>query len=233
MDRQTLITNLYVDPDIAKAIGKMNPAELRDDLRQEMFLALCEQPEEKLMRMYEEGWIKFFLVRTMLNMIKSDRSTFHKLFRANFSEFMDWHSKATTEVFEAKEDTLKCVTEALDGLAWYEREVLKLYAEKRNIVQISRETKIPYRSIFKTIQNARRKMKSALKKELGQQAKLIGNYVTATMEFTIDISNDMNPDELADLLTIISENIREKVCGHSVDDANINQITDLKIKQII
>jgi hypothetical protein len=64
MDRQTLITNLYVDPDIAKAIGKMNPAELRDDLRQEMFLALCEQSEEKLMRMYEEGWIKFFLVRT-------------------------------------------------------------------------------------------------------------------------------------------------------------------------
>ena len=87
---------MYRNKDVADAIGKMEPENLRDDLRQEIFQVLCELPEERLLEMHREGWLKWFIVRTMLNMIKSDRSTFHKLFRANFSEFMDWHSKDTT-----------------------------------------------------------------------------------------------------------------------------------------
>lgn len=233
MGRNEIIADLYTDKDIDTAIGKMNPPELREDLRQEMFLVLCELSEDRLFTMYEGGYLKFFLVRTMLNMIKSDRSTFHKRFRAVFTEFNEWHSKYTTDEFEAKEGALKCVTEALDGLAWYEREILKLYSETRNIVKISKDTKIPYRSLFKTIQNAKRKMKVALRKEQGQQAKLIGNYVTASIDIKIDITNDLNPDELTDLLEAISQTIREKITGNAVEDATINEITDLKIKQII
>lgn len=233
MGRNEIITQLYQDKDILQAIGKMNPPELREDLLQEMFLVLCQKPEDEIVKMHEAGYLKFFLVRTMLNMIKSDRSTFYKQFRAVFSEFSDWHSKYLTNEFEAKEDTLKCVTEALDGLAWYEREILKLYSEKRNIVTLARETKIPYRSLFKTIQNAKTKMKQALRKEQGQQAKLIGNYVTASMDMVIDITDDMNPDDIADLLTEISQMIREKIAGNAIQDATINNITDLKIKQII
>lgn len=233
MGRNEIISQLYQDKDILQAVGKMNPPELREDLLQEMFLVLCQKPEDEIVKMHEAGYLKFFLVRTMLNMIKSDRSTFYKQFRAVFIEFNDWHTKHLTDEFEAKESTLKCVTEALDGLAWYEREILKLYSEKRNIVTLARETKIPYRSLFKTIQNAKTKMKQALRKEQGQQAKLIGNYVTASMDMVIDITDDMNPDDIADLLTEISEMIREKISGHAVQDATINNITDLKIKQIV
>ena len=233
MDRNRIIADLYQDKDILAAVGKMNPPELREDLLQEMFLVLCQKSDEDIQKMHEGGYLKFFLVRTMLNMIKSDRSTFYKQFRAVFSEFNDWHSKYLTDEFEAKEGTLKCVTDALDGLAWYEREILKLYSEKRNIVQISRETKIPYRSLFKTIQNAKTKMKTALRKEQGQQAKLIGNYVTVSMDMVIDVTTDLSPDDLTDLLADISETIREKIKGHSIQDATINNITELKIKQIV
>lgn len=233
MTKQTLIANLYNDPDIVKAIGKMNPPELREDLKQEMFLVLCQKPDEDVIRMHEEGWLKFFVVRTMLNMIKSDRSTFHKLFRANLSEFTEKQYKHTTDEFEAKEGTLKSLTEALDGLAWYEREVLKLYSEHRNIVKLSKMTKIPYRSLFKTIQNAKLKMRTALKKDENNQGKLIGNYITASISLQIDITNDLVPDEIADLLSEITEMIRDKITGHSIKDAHITNVHELKIDRII
>ena len=233
MTKQTLIANLYNDPDIVKAIGKMNPPELREDLKQEMFLVLCQKSDEDVIRMHEEGWLKFFVVRTMLNMIKSDRSTFHKLFRVNLSEFTEKQYKHTNDEFEAKEGTLKSLTEALDSLAWYEREVLKLYSEHRNIVKLSKMTKIPYRSLFKTIQNAKLKMRTALKKDENNQAKLIGNYVTASLSVQIDITNDLHPDEIADLLSEITEMIRDKITGHSIKDAHITNVNDLKIDRII
>lgn len=233
MNRNQIISSLYRDKDINTAIGKMNPEELREDLKSEMFLVLCEMDEKRLLRAYEEGYIKYFLVRTMLNMIKSDRSTFYKLFRGHLAEFMDYHSKSTTNDIEEQEGISKKLTDALDGLAWYEREILKLYADRRNIVQMSRETKIPYRSLFNTLTIAKQKMKQAFKKEPGRQAKLIGNYVTASLDLVVDVSTDLNPDELADLLEQISVTIREKVAGASVQDATINHITDLKIKTII
>ena len=64
LDRNKIITELYNSADINNAIGKMNRVELQDDLKQEVFMVLCEMEDEKLFTMYQEGYLKYFIVRT-------------------------------------------------------------------------------------------------------------------------------------------------------------------------
>lgn len=144
---------MYNSPDINEAIGKMQPYELQDDLRQEVFLVLCEMNEEKLFEMYEQGYLKYFIVRTILNMAKSDRSNFYKKFRQLYQEIPLSYEVKKEEYDETLVEKLE---EGMQVLHWYEAELLKLYAENgKNLLAISRDTKIPYRSLLKTIRKAK------------------------------------------------------------------------------
>jgi hypothetical protein len=162
--RLEILDRMYRDPDVEQAIQKMNPAELRDDLRQEVFMVLCEMDEERLMSMHQQGYLKFFLVRTMLNMIKSDRSTFYNKFRkpvVEWNERMDKHD-------EKEEDNTELIAKLNDRMSeihWYAAKVFELYSQNgKNIMALSRETKIPYRSLFKTIRAVKNLMRQELRK---------------------------------------------------------------------
>jgi DNA-directed RNA polymerase specialized sigma24 family protein len=229
VNRQSIISALYLDKDINQAIGKMQPVELQDDLRQEMFLVLCELDEDRLVKMHAEGWLRFFLVRTMLNMVKSDRSTFHKKFRQSVIEYTQQHEPMSepTEI-----DTTNLRELALT-LHWYEREILFLYAETRNIVTLAKETKIPYRSLFKTITRAKQKLRQAMKQD--NQGRLIGNYVTCTVEVRIDVNGQaqLDPEQMSELMEDLSAYIRGKIAGERYKDATIQVVGDLKIKKVL
>lgn len=157
MDRQNIISELYQSKDINDAISKMNPKDLQDELRQEVFLVLCEMDEKKLFDMYEQGYLKYFIVRTILNMAKSDRSNFYKKFRQVYQEIPLTYEQPKEEY---SEDLLNKLEQGLGILHWYERELLHLYASNgKNLLAISRDTKIPYRSLIKTIRKAKILMK--------------------------------------------------------------------------
>jgi hypothetical protein len=150
--RESIIQEMYLSTDINDAIGKMNPIDLQDDLRQEVFLVLCEMDEAKLFEMYEQGYLKYFIVRTILNMAKSDRSNFYKKFRQVYQE-IPVHYEIQKE--EYNEDLINKLEKGLGVLHWYEREIFRLYAKDKNLLQVSRETKIPYRSLIKTVRKTK------------------------------------------------------------------------------
>jgi hypothetical protein len=155
--RDFIIQEMYLSTDINDAIGKMNPIDLQDDLRQEVFLVLCEMDEEKLFEMYDGGYLKYFIVRTILNMAKSDRSNFYKKFRQVYQEIPLTYEVKKEDYDEGLMNKLE---KGLEVLHWYEAELLKLYANNgKNLLAISRETKIPYRSLIKTIRKAKILMK--------------------------------------------------------------------------
>ena len=155
--RDFIIQEMYLSRDINDAIGKMNPNDLQDDLRQEVFLVLCEMDEAKLFEMYDGGYLKYFIVRTILNMAKSDRSNFYKRFRQVYAEIPVTYEIKKEEYDETLMNKLE---KGLEVLHWYEAELLKLYANNgKNLLAISRETKIPYRSLIKTIRKAKILMK--------------------------------------------------------------------------
>ena len=224
---------MYLDKDISQAIGKMQPVELQDDLRQEIFLVLCEMNDERLCGMWTSGYLKYFIVRTMLNMAKSDRSTFFNMFRKSFTEYCDNYEKA---------DIISGVDEEMDGklkksmgeLHWYEKNVFEQYADNgRNILKLSRDTKIPYRSLFKTVTKVKKKLSKAVRKEDNTQKKLIGNFIHAGLDVVIDINKETDMDALLDIMDEVNEFIREKVEGRSKDDVCIKSIGGLRIKTVI
>jgi hypothetical protein len=135
----------------------MQPQELQDDLKQEVFLVLCEMDEEKLFGMYEQGYLKYFIVRTILNMAKSDRSNFYRKFRQVYQEIPITYESTKEEYDESLVNKLEL---GMEVLHWYEAELLKLYSQNgKNLLAISRETKIPYRSLLKTIRKAKTLLK--------------------------------------------------------------------------
>lgn len=161
MNRNEIISQLYLSKDINDAIGKMQPYELQDDLRQEVFLVLCEMDEDRLFQMFNDGYLKFFIVRTILNMAKSDRSNFSRMFRKVYDEVQDRY-----QVEEYDDSLTEKLNKSMGILHWYEKEIFSLYSESGNLLQISRDTKIPYRSLLKTI----KKVKTLLKYKIRNYA---------------------------------------------------------------
>lgn len=85
MDRREIIEQFYLSKNFNDCINKMDPPELRDDLREEVIMVICELPYEKLMQMHSRNELQFFAVRTILNMIKSDTSEFYRKYRRTFT----------------------------------------------------------------------------------------------------------------------------------------------------
>ena len=163
MVKNKILAEYWTLKEVNDAFAKMQPEELQYDLKAEVFLVLCEMNEEKLIGMYERNELKFYIVRIMLNMIKSDRSNFYKSYR-NYTEYVDNDTEAIVD-FD-KLDLVDKLEKNLEGLHWYNKEILKLYAIdfKKNAKELSRKTGIPYMSIVRTINKTKKQMKTNIRK---------------------------------------------------------------------
>lgn len=162
--RNQIIEELYLSKDISQAIRKMQPAELRDDLRQEMFISLCTLSEEKFWNLYENNALKYYLVRAMLNMIRSTgmNQPFFRNFRAKF-EAIEQMTNLEDQIDNSKDERevlFDAMEERRRELCWYENTLLDQYVECNfNQMELHRKTRIPYPSIVKTIALIKKKLK--------------------------------------------------------------------------
>jgi hypothetical protein len=164
MVKNEILAEYWDLKEVNDAFAKMQPEELQYDLKAEVFLVLCEMNEDKLKGMYERNELKFYIVRIMLNMIKSDRSTFYKNYR-NHIEFVDVDKDFEIINYD-KMDLIDKLEKNLEVLHWYNKEILKLYAIdfKKNAKELSRKTGIPYMSLVRTINKTKKQMKTNIRK---------------------------------------------------------------------
>lgn len=167
--RSELIAELYESKEIASALRKMQPASLREELRQEIFLSLCNITDEKFWSIYNNngiGGLKFWLVRCMLNMIYSSKPTdyFYRHFRMKLEslEPLENIQDVQDNSKEAKELLFIQVESNRKDLTWYENTMLETYIDLGfNQTEVSRRTKIPYQSVVKTITVIKKKLRDA------------------------------------------------------------------------
>jgi DNA-directed RNA polymerase specialized sigma24 family protein len=165
--RSQIIAELYESKEIASALRKMQPASLREELRQEMFVSLCSISDDKFWSIYNNngvGGLKFWLVRCMLNMIYSTsmNQPFFKNFRAKFESIEGFDNIADVEDNSKQEKELLFikVEQNRKSLSWYEDRLLKTYMDLGfNQTEVSRRTKIPYQSVVKAITIIRKKLR--------------------------------------------------------------------------
>ena len=160
MDKNKIIEQYWLNDEVNQAFAKMQPEELQYDLKVEVFMVLLEMDDEKLFGLYERGEIRFYIVRTMLNMIKSDRSQFWKKYR-NYTEYED-KEQAETE----QHSVIDVMENGIEKLHWYQKEILNLYTFEfnKNAKELSRKTGIPYMSIIRTLKQTKTELKKHIRK---------------------------------------------------------------------
>jgi DNA-directed RNA polymerase specialized sigma subunit len=160
MDKNKIIEQYWLNDEVNQAFAKMQPEELQYDLKVEVFMVLLEMDDEKLFGLYERNEIRFYIVRTMLNMIKSDRSQFWKKYR-NYTEYED-NEKAEVE----QNSVLDIMEKGIEKLHWYQKEILNLYTFEfnKNAKELSRKTGIPYMSIIRTLKQTKNELKKHIRK---------------------------------------------------------------------
>lgn len=158
MNRESIILELWNSQELIDAISKMKPEDLQEDLRCELFKVLCEMDEDRLIDMRKRNVLKFYIVRTMLNMMQSKTSQFYKTYRKPLEEELI--------VYDRDEDMLNRVEDELSKLHWYKAELLRVYAIKHNgnAKELSRVTGIPYMSIHRELKLTKKELKKQLRK---------------------------------------------------------------------
>lgn len=190
MTRDKILSDLFTSKEFIQCIAKMEPVELQEELKAEVALVLCEMNTEKLMGLAERNELKYYTVRIIINQIQSKSSPFYKKFRKSpltcklvITDFerLDLnadqiHEEGIKPVYvhlynemqkalhdnQKYDDRSDRAIAEIENLPWYDREMLKLYAEYGTYRKIEEITQIPWESAYKTIKKACKEIKSKI-----------------------------------------------------------------------
>lgn len=158
----------------------MEPDHLRDDLKCEVLAVVCEWPEEKIINLHRDKALEFYVVRVILNQVKSKTSPFVKKYRRVKEEYIEYdvstiyksensryrhnlsisnriNNKASDEELENRqiqEQLEEIALSEIDRLYWYDAEMVRLYLKHGNFRAIEKETGIPFISCYKNIKKS-------------------------------------------------------------------------------
>jgi hypothetical protein len=157
MTKNQIIEKLFTGKNFNDCLSKMKPQHLQEDLKMEVALIVCEWPEEKILKLHEKKVLEFSVVRVILNLIRSDRSPFAKMYRRPFVEMSHELSDCEGEGLEQrriKEAIEDLAIEEINSLYWYDAEMIRLYMKHGNFRAIQKETGIPFISCYKNIKKS-------------------------------------------------------------------------------
>jgi DNA-directed RNA polymerase specialized sigma24 family protein len=137
---------------------------LAQDLYNEVILIFCEMPSEKLIKVYNSGYFKFYAVRVVLNTFNSTTSPFSRRYR----HFEKKHQigadiyEQENEYEHEKDEQINLIEVEMKKLSWYEARLFKEYLEAGSCRKLSAKTGIPFQSIWKTVSEVRKKLKEQI-----------------------------------------------------------------------
>jgi len=122
-----------------------------DDLIQEVALMLLEMDQEKWETINEGGYLRWYVVRTMINMATSSRSTFTRKYELHQPkpQLKDIQEEEGYD-FE-KEADISLLEEILENYHWYDRDMLRLYLQEGSYRKVEKATGIPFKSVGNTV----------------------------------------------------------------------------------
>jgi hypothetical protein len=169
MSRNEIIQKLFTGKNFNECIGKMEPAHLRDDLRQEVMLALLELTDDQFSRIQN---IEYYTAGIICKMIRSSTSGFTKKYRSAHLELTEHVAdESNISERELKEQLEDFTISEIGSLYWYDAEMVRLYMRIGTFRGIQNLTGIPHVSCFKTIKKAMAVLKRRAAVELATRPK--------------------------------------------------------------
>jgi hypothetical protein len=145
MNFYDVITKTSQDKELKQICRKIG-GNLAEDLFQELMLILLEYDKEKLLSIYNKGYYKWFLVKTLTNQFNSNSSPFAKKYRPKEIDFV-----LTSDYDHNIDILIDKIDKQLNKLHWYDRELFKAYVESGSYRKLSKQTDIPFNSISRTV----------------------------------------------------------------------------------
>jgi DNA-directed RNA polymerase specialized sigma24 family protein len=181
MDSKEILTKFVRSGELLRIARQIALPDHAPDLAQETILILLEKPERKIEDLHREGMLTFFVVRTMINLYRSNDSPFARKYR-HFAINLDVDSlefKISYEPFigdrnelspEGVEVALRFAFEEMQ--TWdktkfpTKRLLFEAFLRSKSKKDLSRKTGIPYRTIVDTIDKLRNKLKQNVRNRL-------------------------------------------------------------------
>jgi hypothetical protein len=170
MTKNQIIEKLYLSKNLNDCIKKMEPVDLQEDLKSEVIAIVCEWPEEKIVDLHTKNQLEFYVVRVILNQIKSKTSPFYKKYRQSFAELTGEESHECTDLKEreVKELIQDIAIEEINNLYWYDAEILRMYLELGTFRAIQDKTGIPFISCYVNIKKSLKTLKRKATEEVNR-----------------------------------------------------------------
>ena len=171
MTFDNIVSSYYSNPEVV-AFFKKVANEWWEELRQDVFVIICEYDEQKIIDMHNKKALKFFIVRIALNQYRSKNSKFYyqniknvnlgiALANEDMIESADaiLYSNVLYDTqeeadWEVKEKMMVKVEDSLENLRFFEREILKLYLQLGTYKNVAKDTGIPIRTIANAVKNS-------------------------------------------------------------------------------
>ena len=147
--RDKAVIDLIGDEELRELAQKI--CSVPDDLIQEVALVIIEMPQEKWLQINEGGYLRFYVVRTMLNMATSPRSSFSKLYDLHNYEKIDYDRE---DYDEEKEADLQLLETLMEELHWYDKKILEMWLEEGSYRKVAARVDIPFKSIGNSVKRA-------------------------------------------------------------------------------
>ena len=145
---------------VFKNIGK----DLWEDLRQEVAYIVLQYDSKKINELEDKGKqvFKFWIVRICCNQTNSKYGKFGRMYASlvPVEDIMKFVKEE--EQIDNSQEVVDGISKIVQGLYWYDQEILKMYVELGSVRKVSKETGIPHTSIFITIKNIRKCIKQQL-----------------------------------------------------------------------
>ena len=172
MKAADIVASWYNNKEVNDCLANRFPADLVDDVRQDLFEILLTTDEERIMHLHNTGKMRFYIVRIIINLSRQERNVVFKNYRPPHSEYecedlpddfndpvVIKHERKRLLEFEKER------WQAIAKLHWYEWEVFKLWIELGSLQKVADYTNINHNSLKKTVALARRKVREFMEEK--------------------------------------------------------------------
>ncbi len=143
--------------------------DLKPELISEIGISFCEN-KEKIEKIYEEGYFKYYFIMTVKNQIHSSTSPFHKNVRLKDYEFIDNYEtlefEDEIEYKVTREENINLIEEAFLNVkkTWFQEVLYNEYFYKnKTYKQIANEYEINQTTIWLNVKDVRDKINEYIK----------------------------------------------------------------------
>jgi len=152
MTKNSILAEIYQSKEIEVMIRSIKPEHLQDDIKQHCFLELFEKSEEFILDLHKRNKLKHYIVKVLYNTSRWSGTPFHK--QLGKETPTDIFKDSECEIYEEID-----IEPAIKSIYWYKAELIRLYAEHGTFQKVSDLTKIPLKSVYTTIIEARKEIK--------------------------------------------------------------------------